>query len=194
MSKIDYNEFRIFVFTATKNMQTLDIILSCILGYGFIKGLWKGFFYELASFLSLMIGIYITIHFSEFVKNRIEVWFHYQSEYINIISFVITFALTVIGILFLAKFFTKVAYFASLGLINTLFGGLFGLLKMMLFVSVLLNFFVKLNKKEGLMTHQKLEESVLFEPVISVSREIYPLLEEWFPEVMQAKEDFKKAI
>lgn len=175
-------------------MQTIDIILASILGYGFIRGLWKGFFYELASFASLAVGIYVSIHFSTFVKIKLELWFNYHSEHISLISFILTFGLTVVGILFLAKFFTKVAYFASLGLINKLFGGLFGLLKMMLFISILLNMFAKLNKKEGLMSHEKVSKSVVYQPIIEISREIYPLLEEYFPEVIKQKEELKKAI
>ena len=175
-------------------MQTVDIVLAGFLAYGFLKGMFKGFFYEMASFVSLAIGVYAAIHFSDLVKTKMEVWFNYHHQYLNIIAFVVTFLLAVVGVLLLAKFFTTAANFASLGLFNQLLGGLFGTLKMLLFLSIILNVFLKLNKKEGLLPHKQVATSVLFLPVVNVSQQIYPFLNEWFPEVMQMKEDLKKSI
>ncbi len=175
-------------------MQTVDIILSCFLGYGIVRGLWKGFFYELASFVSLALGVYITIRFSYWVKNWIAVTFDYQSNYLNAIAFILTFILTVIGVMLLAGFLTKMTSLASLGWVNKGFGALFGLLKMILFLSVILYFFTNLNKSEGLVQHEIIDRSILFHPIMSVSKNIYPILEEYFPEVMEQKEALRKAI
>ena len=45
-------------------MTGIDLILGGILLYGLIKGLWKGLFIELASLVSLLLGIYLAIKFS----------------------------------------------------------------------------------------------------------------------------------
>ena len=44
-------------------MNFIDIILAGILLYGLIKGLWKGLFVELASLVSLLLGVYLSIKF-----------------------------------------------------------------------------------------------------------------------------------
>ena len=175
-------------------METVDIILSCFLGYGFIRGIWKGFIYELASFLSLAVGIYVTIHFSYWIKGWIEVGFNYHSEYLNVISFVITFALTVLGIMSIAKLLTTMANLVSLGLINRALGGVFGTLKILLFLSVILYFFNNLNQSEALVEHKVLKKSVLLEPILLISKEAYPIIQEYFPEVIDQKDKLEKAI
>ncbi|MCB9427147.1 MAG: CvpA family protein [Flavobacteriales bacterium] len=170
-------------------METLDIVLSCFLAYGFIRGVWKGFFHELASFLSLMIGFYVTINFSFWVKNWIVTTFSYQSEYLNIIAFIVTFALTVLGIMMFAGLLTKIAKWSGLGLFNKLLGGIFGTLKIALILSVLLYFFSNINQSEGLVKHEKLEKSILYQPLLIVSKTLYPVIQEHFPEVKESKED-----
>lgn len=170
-------------------METLDIVICCFLAYGLIKGIWKGFFYELASLLSLIVGVYVTINFSFWVKNWISITFDYQSEYLNIIAFVVTFILTVLGIMAFASFLTKIAKLGGLGLFNKLLGGVFGTLKIALVLSVLLYFFSNLNKSEGLIEHKKLEKSILYEPILLISKTLYPIIEEQFPEVRDSKDE-----
>ena len=50
-------------------MNTLDIILAVILIFGFVRGLSRGLFVEVASLLALILGIYGAIHFSFFAGN-----------------------------------------------------------------------------------------------------------------------------
>ena len=50
-------------------MNTFDIIITGLLLFGFVRGLFKGFFLEVASFIALIAGIYGAIHFSYFIKD-----------------------------------------------------------------------------------------------------------------------------
>ncbi|MDP3353303.1 MAG: CvpA family protein [Flavobacteriaceae bacterium] len=155
-------------------MNTFDICLIIILGYGFIRGLFKGLFVEVASLLALVLGIYGAIHFSEFVGNYLYEVFNWNRKYITIASFVITFIAIVIAITLLGKFLTKIADFASLGIINKIFGGFFGLLKMALFVSVLLIYFNKFNTKVEMVEETTLQESVMYKPIKEIAGIIFP--------------------
>jgi membrane protein required for colicin V production len=49
-------------------MATLDIIL-CVFCYGLVKGVKNGFFVELASLVSMLVGIFIAIKFSYLMKD-----------------------------------------------------------------------------------------------------------------------------
>ena len=53
-------------------MTGIDLILGGILLYGLIKGLWKGLFIELASLVSLLLGIYLAIKFSGVVGSLFD--------------------------------------------------------------------------------------------------------------------------
>lgn len=162
-------------------MGLLDILLGGLLLYGLIKGLWRGLFVELASLLSLIIGIYVAIKFSGFIADML-VKDGDDSKYIAITAFVITFIAVVVGIILLAKVFTRIADFASLGLLNRILGGLFGFLKMVLILSVLLNFFLKMNSGNLFAKKETLDKSLFFYPILEVSNTIFPVLEDWFAE------------
>lgn len=155
-------------------MNTLDIILLIFIGYGFIRGLFKGFFVEVASLLALILGIYGAIHFSEFIGNYLHVLLEWNKKYITITSFVLTFFAIVFSITLAGKFLTKLADFASLGLINKIFGGFFGFLKTALIVSVLLIYFDKFNNKVALVEETTLQESVLYNPIKEMAGIIFP--------------------
>ena len=155
-------------------MNTLDIILLIFIGYGFIRGLFKGFFVEVASLLALILGIYGAIHFSEFTGNYLHVLLEWNKKYITITSFVLTFFAIVFSITLAGKFLTKLADFASLGLINKIFGGFFGFLKTALIVSVLLIYFDKFNNKVALVEETTLQESVLYNPIKEMAGIIFP--------------------
>lgn len=163
-------------------MSIIDIILGGLLLYGLIKGLWRGFFVELASLVSLIAGIFIALKFSGFIADIISGHVSWEPRYISITAFLITFVAVVVGIILLAKFFTKLADFASLGLLNRILGGVFGFLKMVLIVSVSLNFFLKMNSTHIFAEEETLQESIFFYPMLEVSNTIFPVLEEWFQE------------
>ena len=166
-------------------MGFLDLVLGGYLVYGLIRGIWNGFFVELASFVSLIIGIYLAIKFSYLAKIFLIHHFSWNSKTIQIIAFIVTFIIVVLAITALAKFLTTAANFASLGLINKLFGGLLGLIKTILILGIFLNFIQKFNKNNFFIEKNTIDKSLFYNPIHKVSEFIYPSLEKWF-------EDLKK--
>ncbi len=163
-------------------MGILDIILGGFLIYGIIRGVWNGFFVELASFVSLILGIYIAIKFSFLTQSIIESHVSWSPKTVQIVAFALTFVLVVVGITALAKAFTTLANFASLGIINKIGGGFFGLLKTILILSVSLHFFHKFNEKTELVEKETLVESLIYYPTLEISGLVYPAIENWFME------------
>ena len=53
-------------------MELIDIILAVVLILGVIKGFRNGFFFELASLISILLGIYLAIRFSFVTKSYLE--------------------------------------------------------------------------------------------------------------------------
>ncbi|PCH52895.1 MAG: colicin V production protein [Flavobacteriaceae bacterium] len=155
-------------------MNTFDIIIAALLIFGFIRGLLKGLFVEMASLVALIAGVYGAIHFSYFVSNLLVEYVSWEKRYITIISFAITFAIIVLFIGLLGKLFTKIADFASLGLLNKLFGGIFGMLKIGLILSVILLIFTKLNNTIPFISSEQKEASILYEPVKNLAPILFP--------------------
>ncbi len=168
-------------------MTFLDIILGGFLIYGTIRGLWNGLFVELASLLSLIIGIFVAIKFSFIVRGIIENHVSWTPRKIEIAAFIITFVLVVVAITVLAKTFTTLANFASLGIFNKAAGGFIGLLKSILILSVCLNVFQKLNSNNTFVEKKTLNKSLLYYPILEIAANIFPAIEEWFLEIKEAE-------
>ena len=151
-------------------MNVFDIILAALLTFGFIRGLIKGLFVEVASLLALVLGIYGAIHFSYFAGNLLSAYVSWEERYITIVSFAITFALIVLVIALLGKMLTKIADFASLGILNKILGGVFGLLKIGLILSIVLLVFSKLNNTIPFISDDQKESSILYEPVKNLAQ------------------------
>jgi len=155
-------------------MNIIDIVLGALLLFGLIRGAMKGLFVEIASLLALVLGVYGAIHFSGFAAEILESKLNWSEKTINIVAFAITFVIIVLAISLAGKALTKLADFATLGILNKLLGGIFGVLKIGLILSVLLIVFNKLNKTLSFMGQDDLEESVLYEPVKSLAPMIFP--------------------
>lgn len=155
-------------------MNTFDIILTALLLFGFIRGVFKGLFVEIASLLALVAGVYGAIHFSYFVSDFLISKVSWDKKYITIVSFAITFAIIVIAVALLGKILTKIANFAALGMLNKILGGIFGALKIGLILSVALIIFNKMNSTIPFITKEQKEQSVLFEPIKNLAPIIFP--------------------
>jgi len=155
-------------------MNTFDIIIAALLIFGFIRGLLRGLFVEVASLVALIAGVYGAIHFSYFVGNFLANRVSWEERYITIVSFAITFAIIVLVIGLLGKLFTKIADFASLGLINKILGCGFGALKIGLILSIVLLIFTKLNNTIPFISDEQKETSILYEPIKNLAPTLFP--------------------
>ncbi len=164
-------------------MSFLDIILGVILVFGLFKGIKNGLFVELASLFSLILGIYFAIKFSFFIKNILTGFVHWNPKTIQIVAFIITFLLVVIGISIMAKFLTSVASFAHLGLLNKLGGGFFRVLKTILLISIVLNLFEKINFNHTFAKKETLDKSLFYRPIQKTAGYMYPSINKWYDEL-----------
>lgn len=153
-------------------MNIIDIILLVFLLFGFIRGFIKGFFVELASLVALIAGIYGALHFSYIFVELLEGWVSWKKKYIELVAFGLTFILIVLAVALLGKMLTKISDIIALGLVNKFLGALFGILKTGLFLSIILLFFSILNEDRNFIEEEKLEASILYQPV----KEFVPLI------------------
>ena len=72
------------------------------------------------------------------------------------------------------KIFTKIADFASLGLLNKIAGGVFGSLKAALILSIVLLVFSKLNDTLPFISEAQQNDAILYEPVKELAPTLFP--------------------
>ena len=163
-------------------MGLLDIILGVLLAFALYKGIRNGLFIELASLISLILGIYVAIKFSSFMKEILSGFVHWNPNTIQVVAFFLTFMLVVIGISIFAKIVTQVTDLAFLGWINKLGGGLFRVLKTVLIVSIVFTVFEKINYHNFLAKKETLDNSLFYNPIQKTAGYIFPSIKNWYQE------------
>ena len=161
-------------------MGFLDIILCALLVFAFYKGVINGLFVELASLISLLLGIYFAIKFSFIMKEILMGFVKWNPNTIQIVAFALTFIVVVIGIHLLGKFLTGIANFAFLGWLNKLGGGFFRVLKTVLIVSIVFSVFEKINYNNFLAKKETLDKSLFYNPIQKTAGFIFPSIEKWY--------------
>ena len=160
-------------------MNYFDIIIICILSFGFIKGFLKGFFNEVSSFIGFFIGLIGATMFSENLSNLILKIIDLDLKILNIISFIFLFIVITILFSLIGKSLTKLMKFASLGTINRLFGGIFSFGKYLVILSFIVLLINYLNTLFSITLFPKdsLNESTLFTFLQSVGDGLFYLLD-----------------
>lgn len=164
-------------------MGLLDIVLGVLLAYSLYKGIVNGLFVEIASLISLILGIYFAIKFSFLMRDTLGGFLHWKPNTIQTIAFVLTFILVVIGVTFIAKILTGIADLAFLGWINKLGGGFFRVLKTVLILGTLFTVFQKMNYNNILAKKETLDQSLFYNPIQKTAQFFYPSLEKWYEEL-----------
>ncbi len=156
-------------------MNVIDIVILIILVIAFVRGVIKGLFVEIAGILALILGIYAAINYSYkiayYVKQTIVDW---SDQTYRVIAFVLTFLLVVLLVIFIGKLLTKLADITALGLVNKLLGGVFGVLKIGLILSVFFLIFEKINNTTTVIDKKNLENSQLYTPIKNISLLVFP--------------------
>lgn len=163
-------------------MNYIDIILGILLLWGLIRGFSKGLFVSLASLVALIAGIYIAVHFSHIAGAYVEQYVNWGDGAMRLTAFAITFVLVVILVSLAGKLLTKIADFASLGILNKLLGAAFGVLKFAFIASVVIMFLDAGNRSLNIIKQETLNESILYAPVRKFAPMILPNILKEIPE------------
>jgi membrane protein required for colicin V production len=155
-------------------MNTFDIVIAALLVFGFVRGFLRGFFVEIASLIGLIAGIYGAMHFSFYAGNLLSNYFSWDERTLTIVSFAVTFGIIVLAIALLGKLLTKMADVALLGMLNKIFGGIFGALKIGVILSIVFLILSKLNDTIPFIPEDQQEESTLYKPIKNLATTLLP--------------------
>lgn len=168
-------------------MNWLDIALIIPLLWFMYKGFRNGLIIELASLAALILGIFVALHFSFYVEGYLRDNFEIADNYLHIISFAITFLIVALLVILVGKIVHKLISIVALGFLNRLAGGIFGLLKAALVLSLILYFLHEFNLGSGVIKDDVKENSYLYEPIES----IVPMIMPWAERVKGKLDDNK---
>ena len=158
-------------------MNYFDIAIAVPLIWGIYKGFSKGLIKSLATLAALILGIIGAIKFSGFTSVILASNFNFDVTYLPLISFAITFIGIIIGVHFVARLLDKIVSAVALGGINRIAGALFGLIKFGFIVSVVLIILNYIDKQVSFLPPEKVENSLLYEPVSKFAPTIIPYID-----------------
>ena len=157
-------------------MNWLDIVLAIPILWFTFKGFRNGFVIELASLAALILGIFMALHFSFYAEDYLRENFEVAENYLYIISFAITFIIVAVTVYLVGKIIHKLVNIIALGFLNRLAGGIFGLLKTALVLSVIIYFLNGFDSDSSIIKSEVKENSYLYDPIESIVPLIIPRL------------------
>ena len=143
-------------------MNIFDIIILIILSYGLINGFVKGFIIEVAGIIALILGVTGSFKFASILEVYLNSYVDWRPKTIQAASFIILFVIIIYAVSLLAKMITKTLKIIALGMINRIFGGIFGLLKWCIILSSLVLVSQEINQIVTLIPDKTLKESISY--------------------------------
>ena len=118
-------------------MNSFDVAVAVILGFCLIRGIFRGLVKEVASIIGVLSGFYAAYTYYPEMAGLLSRWIS-STIYLNITSFMILFCFILIIISILGVVLKYLMSIAHLGWVDRMSGAVFGVIKGILIVSVLL--------------------------------------------------------
>jgi membrane protein required for colicin V production len=157
-------------------MTTLDLFLLVPLVYGAWRGFRKGLIIEIFTLLAILVGIYMAVHFSDLVSNKINDNVGEVYSATPAIAFTLTFLAVGALIYFGGVALEKVIKVANLSVANRMLGLLFGTTKALYLLSIVLVTYQSYDPNGKLISEALRESSLLYKPIIKTSLKTIPFL------------------
>jgi membrane protein required for colicin V production len=152
-------------------MNTIDAIALFVMLLFTVRGLYKGLINELFSLLAIVLGIAFVYFFGTDVNNWVQEKVSINHYLINVL-FIVQFILIALAVKYIGKSITAASKLLALGTINRLLGGLFGLVKSILVLSLACYVLLQIHKTNPDLVKLDFQESY----TINIFNEVYLLL------------------
>tara|TARA_B100000508_G_scaffold141092_1_gene146374 strand:- start:15882 stop:16526 length:645 start_codon:yes stop_codon:yes gene_type:complete len=159
-------------------MNFVDIIIIVPLIYAGWVGFKKGLVIEVFTLLALLVGIYAGIHFSDWTSGLIKDNIDIEGKYLPVVAFTLTFLAVGAIVYFAGKMIERMLKVVNLSPLNKAFGLIFGLIKMVYTLSILIILLETYDERGDFIPENIKSESLLYEPVKVTASATIPAIEE----------------
>jgi membrane protein required for colicin V production len=149
-------------------MNYFDVSILIIISFGLLRGFIKGFVLEVSSLIALYFGIISSLNFSDVLFSYISNYINWDDKTLKLLCFFVIFITVVYGVSIIAKIITKVLKIASLGLLNRIFGSLFGGLKWLIILCGVLAIYDSANQIITIVPSSLIEESKTYQALLNL--------------------------
>ena len=159
-------------------MSWIDFIVIAAVAYGIIRGIMKGFVLEISSFVGVFMAIFIARFCYTGFSESIGEWFDLDLRYAKPAAFATIFLAVTLLCHLIAVVITKFLKIIALGWLNRMAGAAFGLLKMLIILSIIFNVVQSFGDKTTIFPREAIEKSIFFSPVKSIASVFVPFISE----------------
>tara|TARA_Y200000002_G_scaffold97055_1_gene78484 strand:- start:1095 stop:1592 length:498 start_codon:yes stop_codon:yes gene_type:complete len=160
-------------------MNLVDLVIIAIISIGIIRGYSKGLIIEFSSFFGIFISFIISGNIDGVLSKELIKFINLNIDILDTLSFILVFIISYSLIILFAKGFTRLAKIVYLGFLNSLMGGLFGGLKLLLILLIITKVIFSLNlmsfsivSESSLMIQLHILSEILFES-FELSKDVY---------------------
>lgn len=163
-------------------MNWFDLLIGILLLIAFINGYRKGLIMQLVGLATLVLAAIFGGRLAEKILPEIHRLIDITPVAARVLSFVLVFALIAIVLSLVEKMLQKFIDVVLLSFINRLLGAVIAVGTMLLFLSIILNLVLMLDKEEVVLKKETREDSFFFKRVETVVPAIIPYLnnEYWY--------------
>lgn len=155
-------------------MNWLDLVLLCLAGFGFVKGLFDGVIRQVVSLIALLVAIFCCAEVAGWLRGYLLTFGDLPDFGVTVLSYLLGFMLIVGVLKLVGDLMSKLIGVTPLSLLNHLLGGLFGLMFMMFFLSLSLNMVEYIDRSSLLIPRETKKESRLYASIIQIVPTIFP--------------------
>ena len=165
-------------------MNWLDIVIIVCIIFGIIHGLFTGIVKQVISVISLVAAILLSGAVSRVISMWLQPYIHTgdslsSQNALNVIYYVLAFIIIISIFSIAAHFVDKIINHTPAGIINKIFGALFGFFFWALCLSITLNVLAVFDSESKVISKPIKENSIYYDRVKMIFPSIFPYIKDF---------------
>ncbi len=160
-------------------MNPVDIVLILPLLWAIYAGFKEGVVVQVLGIAGLLLGVWLAFR----IGKQAGLWLGMEAATASIAGFVVVLVAVVIIVFLLGRLLRGFCRMAGIGFLDRLGGVIFSFVKAAFVLSILLTGFDALNDRTEWVERKTLEESLLYNPLLSVHSIVFPYLDAAWQEI-----------
>ncbi len=159
-------------------MNLIDIVILLLCVPAVFRGLSKGFIAQAASLVALVLGAWMSFHFSSAVVEWLGSAIDLSPTLLQVIAFTLILVAVFLGLTVLGKMLEGIVKIVMLGWLNKLLGVVFALLKVLLAIGLVILLFNSAATALGFDCSKMTDGSLFYDPVKNAAEVFFPYVKE----------------
>lgn len=159
-------------------MQVFDIIVLALFIPVFIRGIRKGFVTQAVALVALILGVWLSYHFSGTVSGWLRPCLDVSPQILQIIAFLVILVGVILGLTLLGKVLLGLVKLVMLGWLDKMLGVVFATLQYVLAAGLLVLLFDTLNTRFEFVPQARIDQTLFYRPLKDIADAVFPYLKE----------------